>query len=290
MSKLANILPLVLAHEGGFSDHPRDPGGATMKGVTQRVYDHYRELKGLEPRSVRHITTRELEEIYQKQYFDAVKGDQLPAGLDYAVFDYAVNSGPGRAAKDLQRTLGRGLKVDGQIGLGTLAVIREAMAEDEEGLIQKYCDRRLRFLRGLKTWDVFGKGWGRRVFGNHEGFQETDKGVVDYAIMMARKDLEFPIKVSELPVAIGVREGEEGGRGTEAETAVTKTPAGIGTIIAATGVSGQTIIAAAEQVKPHIGDTLVGKLALIAFLVMMLAGAGLLGYTFYRRMKEKGAI
>ncbi|WP_246677573.1 glycosyl hydrolase 108 family protein [Mesorhizobium sp. B2-3-12] len=95
----------MLAHEGGYSNHPADPGGATMKGVTQRVYDGYRKSKGLSTRSVKGIQTAELNEIYDRQYWDAVKGDLLPAGVDYVVFDGAVNSGPGRSIMWLQQAL-----------------------------------------------------------------------------------------------------------------------------------------------------------------------------------------
>lgn len=155
---LEQALRLVLAHEGGYVNHPQDPGGATNKGVTQRVYDAYRQRKGLGAQSVRGITADEVADIYKRQYWDAVKGDDLPAGLDYAVFDYAVNSGPRRAIQDLQRELG--VKPDGIIGQLTLAAVS---AQDVYGLIDRLCSRRLRFLRGLKHYKTFGRGWERRV-------------------------------------------------------------------------------------------------------------------------------
>ncbi|WP_245464369.1 MULTISPECIES: glycosyl hydrolase 108 family protein [unclassified Mesorhizobium] len=95
----------VLAHEGGYSNHPNDTGGVTMKGVTQRVYDAYRKSKGQSTRSVKAIQTAELNEIYDRQYWDAVKGDLLPAGVVYVLFDGAVNSGPGRSIMWLQQAL-----------------------------------------------------------------------------------------------------------------------------------------------------------------------------------------
>lgn len=148
----------VLAHEGGFVNHPKDPGGATNMGVTQAVYDAYRDRQGKSRRSVRAITPDEVADIYKRQYWDTVMCDDLPSGLDYAVFDYAVNSGPRRAAQDLQRELG--VTVDGIVGQMTLAAVSKVDVFD---LIERLCDRRMKFLRGLKHWSTFGKGWSNRV-------------------------------------------------------------------------------------------------------------------------------
>jgi lysozyme family protein len=154
----SSALAHVLAHEGGYVNHPKDPGGATNMGVTQRVYDAYRDRRDQPRRSVRGITAAEVAEIYERQYWDAIRGDDLPSGLDYAVFDYAVNSGPRRAAMDLQRELG--VSVDGVIGQVTLAAVAQ---NDVYGLIEALSARRMQFLRGLKHWKTFGKGWTRRV-------------------------------------------------------------------------------------------------------------------------------
>lgn len=149
-------LALVLEHEGGYVNHPKDPGGATNKGVTQAVYDAYRKMRGRGPMSVKFITGEELRAIYKFQYWDKVHGDFLPVGLDYAVFDFAVNSGVTRASKYLQAVLG--VAQDGQIGAKTLAAIHSSTA-----VINALCDRRMGFLRNLKTFLTFGKGWTRRV-------------------------------------------------------------------------------------------------------------------------------
>jgi len=156
-------LDKVLAHEGGYSNHPADPGGATMKGVTQRVYDAYRGSKGLAPRPVKSIGGNELFEIYDRQYWDAVKGDQLPAGVDYVVFDGAVNSGPKQSVIWLQRALGPLYtgRIDGVIGLGTIAAVQSC--NNHDALIDRICDQRLAFLAHLKTWPTFGRGWRARV-------------------------------------------------------------------------------------------------------------------------------
>lgn len=155
-SNFERALALVLEHEGGYVNHPKDPGGATNKGVTQAVYDAYRKMRGRGPMSVKFITDEELRAIYKFQYWDKVQGDFLPSGLDYAVFDFAVNSGVTRAAKYLQAVLS--VTQDGQIGAKTLAAIHSSTA-----VINALCDRRIGFLRNLKTFLAFGKGWTRRV-------------------------------------------------------------------------------------------------------------------------------
>jgi lysozyme family protein len=159
-------LARVLAHEGGFTNHPDDPGGPTNFGIT--IYDARRYLNaglsatppwGSADRAfMRAMTVGQAQAIYRAKYRGALSCDALPAGVDYAVFDYGVNSGIGRAAKVLQRLLG--VADDGVIGPATLAAAKTHMAAALIGVI---CDERLRFLKSLKTWRVFGKGWGRRV-------------------------------------------------------------------------------------------------------------------------------
>jgi lysozyme family protein len=151
-------LALVLRHEGGFVNHPKDPGGATNKGITIAVF---REVygKGKTVDDLKRITDEQVAHIYRTRYWAKVRGDDLPAGLDYAVFDFAVNSGPARVAKHLQRIVG--VTQDGVIGPQTLAALRER--KDVAYLINRLCDDRLAFLRSLSTYKTFGKGWERRV-------------------------------------------------------------------------------------------------------------------------------
>lgn len=149
----------VLTHEGGYVNDPRDPGGATNFGVTQRTYDGYRKRKALPPQSVRLIAKAEVGEIYRKTYWNGVRGDELPDGLDYVLFDGAVNSGPVQSIKWLQRALGT--KVDGVMSDATLAAAETY--PDHDALIAAILDRRLAFMRALKGWRAFGKGWSRRV-------------------------------------------------------------------------------------------------------------------------------
>jgi lysozyme family protein len=151
-------LAYVLEHEGGYVNHPRDPGGATNKGVTQAVYDGYRKMRGRGAQSVKFISEEEVRAIYKFQYWDRVQGDLLPTGVDYAVFDFAVNSGVGRASKYLQAVVG--VAQDGIIGARTVAAVVNPLAT-----INALCDRRMGFLRNLKTFLTFGRGWTRRVQG-----------------------------------------------------------------------------------------------------------------------------
>lgn len=157
-SNFDKALSAVLQHEGGYVNHPKDPGGATNKGVTQAVYDDWREDKGLAKQSVRDITPAEVMAIYKLLYWDRVKGDQLPAGVDYCVFDFAVNSGVNRASRFLQRAVG--VAEDGKLGPITLRAV-SAMGAD--CLVDAICNARMTFLKGLKHFNVFGKGWTRRV-------------------------------------------------------------------------------------------------------------------------------
>lgn len=163
ISRERESLAKVLAHEGGYSNNKKDPGGPTMKGVTQRVYDAYRKGKGLSARSVKGITTDELNDIYDKQYWDAVKGDLLPDGVDYVVFDGGVNSGPGRSIMWLQTALRPVYTgpIDGVMGMGTITALKAI--NNNDALIDRICDARMNFLRHLGTFADFGRGWTSRV-------------------------------------------------------------------------------------------------------------------------------
>lgn len=150
-------LSLVLKHEGGWSNHPKDPGGATMKGVTLANFRRYVKPNATKD-DLRKITDEQIATVYRRFYWDAVSGADLPDGIDYAVFDFAVNSGPGRAAKYLQKVVG--VAQDGKIGPATIKACRAMLPAT---VIHGLCDDRMAFLKRLKTWDTFGKGWTRRV-------------------------------------------------------------------------------------------------------------------------------
>jgi lysozyme family protein len=154
---IAKAMPHVFKVEGGYVDHPRDPGGATNLGVTLATLRAWRK-KPVSKADVKALSHEEATAIYKYQYWDKVAGDSLPAGLDYAMFDFGINSGPSRAVKFLQRILG--VKVDGVIGAMTLEAVTK---HPTVHLIKRLCDDRIAWMRRLKTWDTFGKGWTRRV-------------------------------------------------------------------------------------------------------------------------------
>jgi lysozyme family protein len=152
-----DALAAVLHHEGGYVDHPKDPGGRTNLGCTQRVWEEW-VGHPVDEKAMRALTPADVAPLYKAKYWDKVKGDELPDGVDYIVFDAAINSGPGRAAKWLQQAVG--VTADGAIGLGTLKAVSDMPAQE---IVEKYQQIRLEFLQALSTWGTFGKGWGRRV-------------------------------------------------------------------------------------------------------------------------------
>jgi lysozyme family protein len=153
----AEALQHVLKHEGGFVNHPKDPGGMTNLGCTKAVWEEWCGHP-VDERIMRSLKPADVAPLYKRKYWDKVKGDDLPTGVDYVVFDAAINSGAGRASKWLQACVG--VEVDGDIGPKTL---RGVLAFDPKQLIEDYSRRRLSFLMDLPTWDTFGKGWTRRV-------------------------------------------------------------------------------------------------------------------------------
>jgi len=163
-------LKMLLHHEGGYVWHPEDPGGETNLGVTRAVYEQWvgrqvmdGEMKGL--------TVADVAPIYKTNYWDKIKGDDpmMPSGLDFAAFDWGVNSGTGRPAKVIQKYIGA--KQDGAIGPRSLALVAENNPSD---MIQYLYEQRQKFYERLKTFETFGKGWTRRN-------QETLKAAMEMA-------------------------------------------------------------------------------------------------------------
>jgi lysozyme family protein len=150
-------LAAVLHHEGGYVNHPSDPGGRTNLGCTQRAWESWCGHP-VDEAAMRALTPADVAPLYKDKYWDKIKGDELPAGLDYVVFDTAINSGPGRAAKLLQEAIGT--TPDGAIGPLTLRAVAAMPAAE---VINKYQDNRLLYLQTLPTWPTFGRGWARRV-------------------------------------------------------------------------------------------------------------------------------
>ena len=150
-------LETILHHEGGYVNHPKDPGGETNLGVTKRVYEEWGGTKDMKD-----LTVEDVAPIYEKNYWGKVKGDDLPSGLDLCVFDFAVNAGPGRAAKYLQTMIGT--VADGGIGPNTLRALDSYVdSNGVEHAIKEYQKARQGYYESLSTFETFGRGWTRRV-------------------------------------------------------------------------------------------------------------------------------
>jgi len=150
-------LETILHHEGGYVNHPKDPGGETNLGVTKRVYEEWGGKKDMKD-----LLVEDVAPIYKKNYWDKMKGDDLPSGLDSCVFDFGVNAGPGRSAKYLQTMIGT--VADGGIGPNTLKKVDEYVSE--HGLVDtivNFQNARQKYYESLSTFSTFGRGWTRRV-------------------------------------------------------------------------------------------------------------------------------
>lgn len=195
-SNFREALTHVLKHEGGYVNHPSDPGGATNKGVTLANFRRYVKPNGTVA-DLKRLTVDQAAIVYKRYYWDAVLGDMLPGGVDYAVFDFAVNSGPSRAIKYLQRAVGAAQ--DGRIGPQTLEAVGNA---DPATVVNLLCDARLDFMRGIrggKLWKTFGRGWQRRV-----------EGVRDVAVSMATEPPVAALPAVTPQVEALIEENDEG--------------------------------------------------------------------------------
>jgi lysozyme family protein len=148
-----DCLELVLKHEGGYVDHPKDPGGRTNLGVTQRVWEEWVKHPVTE-KDMRELTPALVAPMYEMKYWRTSYCEKLPRGLDLLVFSMAVNAGSGRSVKLLQDAIG--VVADGIIGPRTMAKINEANVET---LIDKFSEARTAYYKGLKLFPVFGRGW-----------------------------------------------------------------------------------------------------------------------------------
>jgi lysozyme family protein len=147
----------MLKSEGGYIHHQSDPGGRTNLGVTQATWENWVGRSSNEA-EMRGLTPEKVEPLYKKKYWDAVRGDELPMGLDYLMFDFAVNAGAGRAIKTLQTAVG--VTPDGGFGPMTMAAVQ---AVDPVDLIERFSQAKEDFYRSLTTFATFGKGWLNRV-------------------------------------------------------------------------------------------------------------------------------
>lgn len=222
----------TLKWEGNWSNDPYDPGGPTMRGVIQKVYDGYRDDNGLPRRSVREIEEHELLAIYRKNYWEPIRGADLLPGVDLVLLDFCINSGPSQAVVSMQRVLG--LSRDGHFGAATMAALKARHPTD---FIEAYMDERRRFLRGLKTFWRFGKGWLRRCDG------------VEKAAAFMSGHLVIPAADPPKPLEDGDAQSAEQGR---AVSSAPSPPVAAGATIATTGAvsimqAGPAVIAKAAS-------------------------------------------
>ncbi|WP_238481586.1 glycoside hydrolase family 108 protein [Pseudochrobactrum algeriensis] len=169
---LTTALDLMFGHEGGYVNNPKDPGGATKYGITHRTLAAHRGVASVTPAQVRALSKEEAIEIYRRSYWVQSGGDLLPVGIDFMAFDYGVNSGPAQAVKSLQRVVG--VTADGIVGGQTVAAVKAFKGD----LIAAYAAERLRFMKTLKTWPTFGRGWQKRVISVEAQARGLHQGVV----------------------------------------------------------------------------------------------------------------
>ncbi|WP_434733771.1 glycoside hydrolase family 108 protein [Rhizobium sp. YTUHZ044] len=269
MTEFERALTRVLVHEGGYVNLKADPGGATNRGITQRVYNAYRQRLGLQLVSVRGISSSEVEAIYKTNYWDLAKCDLLPAGVSYVVFDGAVNSGVAQSVKWLQRALG--VMADGVVGNATLAAIQNYGNMDR--LIDAICDRRLAFLKALKTWKTFGKGWASRVAAVRATGKAWAAGTVEAQPLGLASGAHAKALLSDAKPApaLAVADASTGG--------------GIGS-----GGLAATLQQVQDQLSPlSYSSELIGKIVAGLIIVSAVLTFGGLAYRWYaaRRRKER---
>ncbi len=164
-------LDLLLMHEGGYVNHPKDPGGMTNLGVTRRALEKWLGTSVSEEK-MRDLTPDLVKPFYRSEYWNKIKGDDLPLGVDWSVFDWGVNSGPSRAAKALQSIIGS--TADGIIGARTL---KQLAKFDPKHIIVDMYSIRKEFYKGLSGFQHFGNGWTRR---NEETMQQALEMIKDH--------------------------------------------------------------------------------------------------------------
>lgn len=269
MSAFERAYEITHRWEKGWSNHPADPGGATMDGITQRVFHAWLRSQGEPLRPVKSITEQEKREIYRRQYWDVVRGERLPPGLDIAVFDFAVNSGPARAIRYLQAVLE--VKADGQPGEVTLLAAREAFERGQgPDVVRAYMDARGAFLRGLRTWPVFGKGWDNRLrdVGRRAISAAASAGIANVAAVAPLVYRDRPAGPAE-PVTL-----------PEPEAAADK--AKTGTLVSLISSLGLGVAAALRELTGLVsGLPLEGRWVLLA-MAAVAAGAAFVAYRQWR--------
>lgn len=269
--------PKLLGHEGGYVNHPKDPGGATNMGITHKTLAAWRKLDVATRAMVKALTVVEAKAIYRSQYWNAARCDDLPSGLDVAVFDFAVNSGVGRAVRMLQQELkARKLytgAIDGLFGSKSINALRQV--NDVDGLVDAYQDRRLAFLKRLKGWSTFGRGWQRRVAEVREFALRLAAGVAVMPIQVVR-----PTEVSDCRTPHDVR----GACDVKARSIIAGTAEGQAAAGTGIGTLGVAASEAAGQLAPLADISQTVKLVFIA-LTIVSVGLGL--YATWRKINDR---
>jgi lysozyme family protein len=269
---LENCMKLTFGSEGGYVNHPRDPGGPTKYGITLATLANYRNTH-VDATDVQHLSLAEATAILEQQYWRKIWGDDLPRGIDYAIFDFAVNSGPAQAVKKVQEILH--MDRDGVMGAFTLNALK---AVDSETFIKEYMDLRLSYLKGLGTWSTFGDGWTNRV--NHVRkaslamLEKSGKVVADKA-----QPKDEPIATTDGNATAAPR-----------DTKTSATPQGQASITATAGSITGAIVAGGGYLLPYAENPHI-KVGLIA-LAVVCAGitivAAVLGVMIERRHLDHG--
>lgn len=196
-------LSLMFGHEGGYSNAKTDSGGPTRWGVTHKTLASHRGVPSVTAAQVKAMTIEEATDIYRRSYWSQSGGDLLPIGLDYAAFDFGVNSGPATAVKKLQKVLG--VRVDGHAGEAT-AEAAKTYPGGIQKLIRDYCDERMRYLRSLggkQGFSANGRGWTIRVTGQDpKGEWKSQPGVVGNAVRLATTARSSAFEQTAPPVPI----------------------------------------------------------------------------------------
>lgn len=273
----------VLEFEGGYVNHPKDPGGATNMGITHLTLAAWRKVPSVTPMQVKQLTLQEAKSIYRAQYWNAVKGDELPIGLDLVVFDSAVNNGAGRSVRFLQQELKTcGLytgAVDGLIGAKSVNTLRQV--NDMGGLIESVIGRRLAFHKRLKGWATFGKGWQRRidsVLGLALAMNGDWSHVGDVDAIDMNKTPVRPNEVSDCRTPHDVKGA--------CDVSAARTIEGQGAGATGIGVAGAALSEAAAQVQPLAEVSTVIKFIFIGLLV---AGIAVTLYSTLKGLQRQNA-
>lgn len=286
-------LKRVLVHEGGYSNHPADPGGVTLEGVIQRVYDGWRRKQGLKSRPLtaamrkEAVWQKERNAIYRAQYWDASRCDELPIGVDYCVFDGSVNSGPVQSGKWLQRALKKaGVYkggVDGHIGAGTVDAANKH--PDHDQLVADICAERMAMLRSLRTWSTFGTGWTRRVNDVKKGGQAWAAGRT--APKPAKLDAEATAKADERDTKIAETPAGEAAK----ETTQQLGGGGLFGLIVGYWDTASNWLSAFSGLPEWLTRWILGAIAALALMAFVVAVGrvlyGLVGTWLEKRRQEK---